>query len=73
MEITRVSGVVYRQELKLNGPKPKFTDEGRNAFETLLIKVETDAGVGWLGLVSALSLTKTYWTNCRSTDGTGAK
>ena len=48
MKITRVSGVVYRQELKLSGPKPKFAGEGRNAFETLLIKVETDAGiVGW--------------------------
>jgi D-galactarolactone cycloisomerase len=48
MKITRVSGVVYRQELKLNGPKPKFAGEGRDAFETLLVKVETDAGVvGW--------------------------
>jgi L-alanine-DL-glutamate epimerase-like enolase superfamily enzyme len=48
MKITRVSSVVYRQELKLSGPKPKFAGEGRNAFETLLIKVETDAGiVGW--------------------------
>ena len=48
MKITRVSGVVYRQELKLSGPKPKFAGEGRNAFETLLIKVETDSGlVGW--------------------------
>src|ERR1035437_7244990 len=48
MKITRVSGVVYRQELKLSGPKPKFAGEGRNAFETLLVKVETDAGiVGW--------------------------
>lgn len=48
MKITRVSGVVYRQELKLNGPKPKFAGEGRDGFETLLVKVETDAGViGW--------------------------
>ena len=48
MKITRVSSVVYRQELKLSGPKPKFAGEGRNAFETLLVKVETDAGiVGW--------------------------
>jgi len=48
MKITRVSGVVYRQELKLSGPKPKFAGEGRNAFETLLVKVETDAGlIGW--------------------------
>ena len=48
MKITRVSGVVYRQELKLSGPRPKFAGEGRNGFETLLVKVETDAGVvGW--------------------------
>jgi len=48
MKITRVSGVVYRQQLKLSGPKPKFAGEGRNAFETLLVKVETDSGiVGW--------------------------
>jgi L-alanine-DL-glutamate epimerase-like enolase superfamily enzyme len=48
MKITRVSGVVYRQELKLSGPKPKFAGEGRSEFETLLVKVETDAGiVGW--------------------------
>ena len=48
MKITGVSNVVYRQELKLSGPNPKFAGEGRNAFETLLIKVETDAGiVGW--------------------------
>ena len=48
MKITRVSGVAYRQQLKLNGPKPKFAGEGRNAFETVLVKVETDAGiVGW--------------------------
>lgn len=48
MKITRVSGVVYRQELKLNGPRPKFAGEGRDGFETLLVKIETDAGViGW--------------------------
>jgi len=48
MKIARVSAVVYRQELKLSGPKPKFAGEGRNTFETLLVKVETDAGItGW--------------------------
>ena len=48
MKITRVSSVVYRQQLKLSGPKPKFAGEGRNSFETLLVKVETDSGItGW--------------------------
>src|SRR5665811_2627640 len=48
MKITRVSSVVYRQQLKLSGPKPKFAGEGRNAFETLLVKVATDSGItGW--------------------------
>jgi D-galactarolactone cycloisomerase len=48
MKITRVSGIVYRQQLKLSGPKPKFAGEGRDTFETLLVKVETDSGiVGW--------------------------
>jgi len=48
MKITRVSSIVYRQQLKLSGPKPKFAGEGRNAFETLLVKVETDSSiVGW--------------------------
>jgi D-galactarolactone cycloisomerase len=48
MKITRVSSVVYRQHLKPGGPRPKFAGEGRNSFETLLVKVETDAGiVGW--------------------------
>jgi D-galactarolactone cycloisomerase len=48
MKITRVSGVVYRQQLKLGGATPKFAGEGRNAFETVLVKVETDSGiVGW--------------------------
>lgn len=48
MKITKVSSVVYRQHLKSGSPKLKFADEGRDAFETLLIKVETDSGiVGW--------------------------
>jgi D-galactarolactone cycloisomerase len=48
MKITQVSGVVYRQQLKPGGSTPKFAGEGRNAFETLLVKVETDDGiVGW--------------------------
>jgi L-alanine-DL-glutamate epimerase-like enolase superfamily enzyme len=48
MKITSVSAIVYRQQLKLSGPQPKFAGEGRAAFETLLIKVETDSGlVGW--------------------------
>jgi D-galactarolactone cycloisomerase len=48
MKITHVSGVVYRQQLKPGGSMPKFAGEGRNAFETLLVKVETDDGlVGW--------------------------
>jgi D-galactarolactone cycloisomerase len=48
MKITSVSSVVYRQQIKLSGPQPKFAGEGRAAFETLLIKVETDSGiVGW--------------------------
>ena len=48
MKITRVSGVVYRQQLKLTGPGPNFGGEARDAFETLLVKIETDAGVtGW--------------------------
>ena len=48
MKITQVSGVVYRQQLKPGGPTPKFAGEGRNTFETLLVKVETDEGiVGW--------------------------
>jgi D-galactarolactone cycloisomerase len=48
MKITRISGVVYRQQLKPGGSTPKFAGEGRNAFETLLVKVETDSGiVGW--------------------------
>jgi D-galactarolactone cycloisomerase len=48
MKITGVSGVVYRQQLKPGGPEPKFAGEGRSAFETLLVKVETDSGItGW--------------------------
>jgi D-galactarolactone cycloisomerase len=48
MKITRVSAVVYSQDLKLTGPAPKFAGEPRTAFQTLLVKVETDAGiVGW--------------------------
>ena len=48
MKITSVSTVVYRQQLKPGGPQPKFAGEGRVAFETLLIKVDTDAGItGW--------------------------
>jgi L-alanine-DL-glutamate epimerase-like enolase superfamily enzyme len=47
MKITRVSSVVYRQSISA-GPKIKFAGEGRDAFETLLVKVETDAGItGW--------------------------
>jgi D-galactarolactone cycloisomerase len=48
MKITRVTGVVYRQELKPGGPQPKFAGEGRTVFETLLVKVETDERLtGW--------------------------
>ena len=48
MKITNVSAVVYRQTLKLNGPAPKFSGESRAAFETMLVKVETDEGItGW--------------------------
>jgi L-alanine-DL-glutamate epimerase-like enolase superfamily enzyme len=48
MKITDVSGVVYRQQLKPGGAQPKFAGEGRTAFETVLVKVETDEGiVGW--------------------------
>lgn len=48
MKITRVSSVVYRQQIEGAGPKPKFAGEPRATYETLLIKVETDAGiVGW--------------------------
>jgi D-galactarolactone cycloisomerase len=48
MKITRVSSIVFRQHIEGSGPKPKFAGEPRNSYETLLIKVETDAGVvGW--------------------------
>ena len=48
MKITRVSSVVYRQQIEGSGPKPKFAGEPRNTYETLLVRVETDAGiVGW--------------------------
>jgi D-galactarolactone cycloisomerase len=48
MKITRISAVVYSQDLSLTGPPPKFAGEPRTAFQTLLVKVETDAGiVGW--------------------------
>lgn len=48
MKITRVSAVVYRQQLKPGGSTPKFAGEKRQAFETVLIKVETDSGLtGW--------------------------
>jgi L-alanine-DL-glutamate epimerase-like enolase superfamily enzyme len=48
MKITRVSSVVYRQQLKPGVAQPKFAGEGRSAFETLLVKIETDEGItGW--------------------------
>lgn len=48
MKITSVSTIAYRQSLKPGGPQPKFAGEGRSTFETLLVKVETDAGItGW--------------------------
>jgi L-alanine-DL-glutamate epimerase-like enolase superfamily enzyme len=48
MKITRVSCVVYRQQLKPGAAQPKFAGEGRSAFETLLVKIETDEGItGW--------------------------
>ena len=48
MKITRITGIVYRQNLILNGPQPKFAGELRTSFESLLIKVETDEGItGW--------------------------
>jgi hypothetical protein len=45
MKITRVSGVVYSQDLNLTGPPPLFAGEARTAFQCLLVKVETDAGI----------------------------
>ncbi|HUI97435.1 MAG TPA: mandelate racemase/muconate lactonizing enzyme family protein [Xanthobacteraceae bacterium] len=48
MKITSVSTVVYAQQLKPGGPPLKFAGEPRTTFETLLVKVETDAGItGW--------------------------
>ncbi|MCC6775404.1 MAG: mandelate racemase/muconate lactonizing enzyme family protein [Hyphomicrobiales bacterium] len=48
MKVTRVSAVVYSQDLTLTGPPPKFAGEARSAFQSLLVKVETDEGiVGW--------------------------
>jgi D-galactarolactone cycloisomerase len=48
MKITRITGIVYRQNLILSGPQPKFAGELRTSFESLLIKVETDEGItGW--------------------------
>jgi hypothetical protein len=35
MKITRVSGIVYRRQLKPGGPKPTFAGEGRKVFETV--------------------------------------
>src|SRR5215472_18395859 len=48
MKITSVSAIVYRQQLRPGGPPLKFAGEPRSTFETLLVKVETDAGItGW--------------------------
>ncbi|HEY1541779.1 MAG TPA: mandelate racemase/muconate lactonizing enzyme family protein [Xanthobacteraceae bacterium] len=48
MKITSVSTIVYRQQLRPGGPPLKFAGEPRTTFETLLVKVETDAGItGW--------------------------
>jgi L-alanine-DL-glutamate epimerase-like enolase superfamily enzyme len=48
MKITSVSAIVYRQSLRPGGPPLKFAGEPRTTFETLLVKVETDAGItGW--------------------------
>jgi len=48
MKITRVTGIVYRQKIRLTGPQPKFAGELRSEFESLLVKVETDEGItGW--------------------------
>jgi len=48
MKITQVSAVVYRQQLKPGGSTPRFAGERRQAFETVLVKVETDSGItGW--------------------------
>src|ERR1700744_3802314 len=48
MKITKGSGVVYRQQLKPGSAEPKFAGDGLQAFETVLVKVETDDGItGW--------------------------
>src|ERR1051326_1620792 len=48
MKITSVSTITYRQQLKPGAPKLKFAGEPRTTFETLLVRVETDAGLtGW--------------------------
>jgi D-galactarolactone cycloisomerase len=48
MKITRVSAIVFRQQIRPGGPPLKFAGEPRTTFETLLVKVETDAGItGW--------------------------
>ena len=48
MKIAQVSAIVYRQQLKPGGSTPKFAGERRQAFETVLVKVETDSGItGW--------------------------
>jgi len=48
MKITSISTVVYRQQLKPGAHQLKFAGEPRSSFETVLIKVETDAGItGW--------------------------
>jgi L-alanine-DL-glutamate epimerase-like enolase superfamily enzyme len=48
MKITSVSTVTYRQHLEPGAPKLKFAGEPRSTFDTLLVKVETDAGLtGW--------------------------
>ena len=48
MKITSVSTITYRQQMKPGAPKLKFAGEPRSTFDTLLVKVETDAGLtGW--------------------------
>jgi L-alanine-DL-glutamate epimerase-like enolase superfamily enzyme len=48
MKITSVSSLVYRQDIKPGGPPLRFAGEPRTTFETLLVKVETDAAItGW--------------------------
>jgi len=48
MKITSVTAIVYRQSLRPGGPPLKFAGEPRSTFETLLVRVDTDAGItGW--------------------------